>query len=73
MVEARGWSRPGPEPSGSAGFPRPHHPLLAAAAVVAWAGPAPAAGPAVVSVRAAQARWAGGRGEAREAEAATAV
>ena len=73
MVEARGRSRPGPGRSASAGFPRPHHPLGAAAAVSAWAGPEPAAGPAEVSARAAQARWAGGRGEVREAEAAKAV
>lgn len=43
------------------------------AAGAAWAGPVPGADLAEVSARAAQARWAGDLGEAREAEAATAV
>lgn len=43
------------------------------AAGVAWAGPVPAADRAEVSAQAAQARWAGDRGEAHEVEAATAV
>lgn len=72
-MAARGRSLPGQGRSASAGFPRPHHPLEAAAAGAAWAGPVPAADRAEVSARAAQARWAGDQGEAREAEAATAV